>query len=248
MSKAFKVAGFLKHEHTPQAIAARLRTGSRPSYLRDLIYGASDGVVTTFAIVAGVRGAELSEVTILILGLSNVVADGFSMSAGNYLATKAEQDKYELAKAHEELQTETNPSGEKEELRQIYRRMGVTGDLLEQLVQILSRDRSLWVRIMLFEEYGLTPQVRAPLKAALITFAAFLAFGLIPLLPFVLNLDKAFMVAAILTALAFLGLGALKSRWSVESGWAGALKTLLVGAIAAGLAYFVGVILGNLVP
>ncbi|MGH8978267.1 MAG: VIT1/CCC1 transporter family protein, partial [Acidimicrobiia bacterium] len=66
--------------HTPEAIAARLRIGPRRSYLRDLVYGAIDGTVTTFAVVAGVRGASLEATILVILGIANLVADGFSMA------------------------------------------------------------------------------------------------------------------------------------------------------------------------
>ena len=72
------------HKHTPEAIESRLSAGPQSSYLRDWVYGGMDGTVTTFAVVSGVVGAELPTTVILILGLANLVADGFSMAAGNY--------------------------------------------------------------------------------------------------------------------------------------------------------------------
>lgn len=94
----------IAHEHTPEAIARRLEQAPRKSALRDWTYGGIDGTVTTFAVVSGVVGAGLPIRTILILGLANVVADGFSMAASNYLGTRAEADEAEFLDAHERRQ------------------------------------------------------------------------------------------------------------------------------------------------
>ena len=85
----------LEHDHSPQAIRARLAKGTRPNYLRDWVYGGIDGAVTTFAIVAGVAGAQLSTKIVVILGMANLLADGFSMAASNYSGTKTEVDDLE---------------------------------------------------------------------------------------------------------------------------------------------------------
>ena len=86
------MAAQMEHEHSIQAIRERLSEGTRHNYLRDWIYGGIDGTVTTFAVVAGVVGAELSLSVVLILGVANLIADGFSMAASNYLGTRAEHD------------------------------------------------------------------------------------------------------------------------------------------------------------
>ena len=93
-------------EHTPAGVRARLSSPPRPSYLRDFVYGAIDGAVTTFAIVAGVVGAGLSDSVIVILGFANLFADGFSMAASNFLGTRAEQQRRQRARAEEERQIE----------------------------------------------------------------------------------------------------------------------------------------------
>ena len=84
----------LEHEHTPEAIAERLGRGARHNYLRDFVYGGIDGAVTTFAVVAGTIGANLATRIVLILGAANLIADGFSMAASNFLGTRAERDDY----------------------------------------------------------------------------------------------------------------------------------------------------------
>ena len=91
----------MEHEHTREAIHQRLAAGPHYSYLRDWVYGGIDGTVTTFALVAGVVGAHLSSHIILILGSANLIADGFAMAAGNYLATRAEHEEFHHAEAVE---------------------------------------------------------------------------------------------------------------------------------------------------
>ncbi len=237
----------MEHGHTPEAIEARLAAGMRHNYLRDFVYGGIDGAVTTFAVVSGVVGAQLATKVILILGAANLLADGFSMAASNFLGTKSERDAQARLEAIERRHIEEFPEGEKEEVRQIFRRKGLGGDLLEQAVDRITADRDVWVRLMLAEEYGLPQAIRSPWLAALSTFAAFVVCGLVPLVPFLLPVADAFACSAILTGAVFLAIGSVKSRWSVASWWRSALETLLVGAIAAGLAYGAGVLLKGLV-
>lgn len=230
----------MEHEHTHAAIRARLAAGPRQSHLRDWVYGGIDGAVTTFAIVSGVVGAQLSPGIILILGAANLVADGLSMAAGNYLATRAEQEEFRYAEAVEHRHIATAPEGEREEVREIFRRRGLHGDLLERLVAAITADRDRWVQTMLRDEYGLPAAVRSPWRAAGSTFSAFLLCGLVPLLPFVAGLTNAFAVAAVATGLVFALIGALKSRWSIRSWWRAGSETLAVGGGAAAVAYGIG--------
>src|SRR6188474_3262182 len=87
--------------HTPAGVRRRLEQAPRPSHLRDLIYGAIDGTVTTFAVVAGVQGARLEASIVIILGFANLIADGFSMAVSNFLATRAETQQRALARSQE---------------------------------------------------------------------------------------------------------------------------------------------------
>lgn len=237
---------FLQHDHSPETIAHRLSHPRGRGAIRDFVYGAIDGTVTTFSIVAGVTGADLTVSVILILGVSNVISDGFSMASGNFLATKAELDERELLSKFESEQIDLNPSGEKEEVRQIFKTMGFEGDLLHKAVEKISKDRVKWLRLMISEEYGLSLSPLSPLRAAVITFLAFLLFGFIPLLPFALGANDEFMSSTVMTGFAFLLLGGLKSLWSLEKAWVSALKTFFIGSMAAGLAYAVGLLLKDL--
>ena len=238
---------FLWHEHDPVSISRRLSRKNHSSLVRDLIYGAIDGTVTTFSIVAGVSGADLPVGVILVLGISNVISDGFSMAAGNYLATKSELDERSLVKEYETEQISINPKGETEEIRQIFKAKGFEGELLENVVAKITRNKEEWLGFMLAEEYGLGSIGKSPLKAAGMTFLAFLAFGMIPMLPYVFGLGNTFTIATYLTGGSFFLLGALKSIWAMESAIVSGLKTLVLGSVAASLAYIVGVVLKDFV-
>jgi len=228
----------LEHSHTEQAIRARLVRGPRSNYLRDWIYGGIDGAVTTFAIVAGVAGADLSAAVVLVLGFANLLADGFAMAASNYIGTKAERDDYDRVLGIERKHIALEPDGEREEIRQIFAAKGFSGDDLERIVAVITADRKLWAETMAVEEYGLSPTPRSAVLAALSTFAAFIMCGLVPLVTYLSAGGLAACVAA--AGATFFGVGAIKSRWSPLAWWRSGLETLLIGMSAAAVAFAVG--------
>jgi VIT1/CCC1 family predicted Fe2+/Mn2+ transporter len=236
----------MEHEHSVEAIKERLAAGPTHNYLRDWIYGGIDGAVTTFAVVSGVAGAQLSPWIILALGFANLFADGFSMAASNFLGTKAEQDDWRRLEAIENRHIDLAPEGEREEVRQIFQLKGFAGEDLERIVRLVTADRKRWVSTMLTEEYGLPREIRSSWMAALSTFSAFLFCGLVPLLPFLFRISNALQVSIVMTAVVFIAIGSAKSRWSTVSWWRSGLTTLFVGAIAAVLAYATGVLLKTL--
>lgn len=235
----------LEHEHTHEAIKARLAT-ARHSYVRDWIYGGIDGAVTTFAVVSGVAGAQLSPLIVLILGFANLLADGFSMAASNFLGTRAEEDDYRRLREIELRHIELVPEGEREEVRLIYKGKGFEGEELEKAVELITSDKERWVQTMLTEEYGLPAEIRSPWKAAASTFSAFLICGLVPILPYLFKAESSFAVSCVMTGLTFFLIGAFKSFWSTHSWFRSAFETLLVGALAAVLAYGAGVLLKDI--
>ncbi|CUH35003.1 VIT family protein [Jannaschia seosinensis] len=229
-----------EHGHSPEEVAARLAARGGSGHLRDAIYGGIDGAVTTFAIVAGVAGAGLPVGVILALGLANVLADGFSMAASNYSGTKADRDDRTRLRAREGRHIDRYPEGEREELRQIFAAKGLSGAGLEAAIEAIAADRNAWIETMLVEEYGLGPIEPAPVRAASVTFGAFLCAGLVPLVPFVLPVADPFAWSVAMTSLTFLAIGAIKSRWSLSPWWLSAGETLAIGGTAAAIAYFVG--------
>ncbi|MFT5327285.1 MAG: VIT1/CCC1 family predicted Fe2+/Mn2+ transporter, partial [Planctomycetaceae bacterium] len=135
----------LEHGHRPDEIRERLAAPYHHSYLRDFVYGAIDGTVTTFAVVSGVAGADLDVSIVIILGTANLVGDGFSMAAGNFLGTRTEQQVLERTQQMEEHHIDRNPDGEREEIRQIFAAKGFSGSDLERVVEVITADRQLWV-------------------------------------------------------------------------------------------------------
>lgn len=234
----------MEHEHTPEAIRARL-AAPRISYLRDWVYGGIDGSVTTFAVVTGVSGAELSSRIILILGVANLLADGFSMAASNYLGTRTERQETEALRARERRHIQANAAGEREEVRQIFAAKGFTGEELESAVAIVTADEERWIDLMLAEEYGLARVERSATSAAWATFASFALCGLVPLLPFLLHLPHALAFSVGMTACTFFAIGSVRSKWLLLSWTRAGLETLAVGSIAAAIAYAAGVLIGG---
>lgn len=236
----------LEHSHDPAAISARLAKGSQPSYVRDFVYGGIDGAITTFAIVAGVVGAALSSNIILILGLANLLADGFSMAASNYSGTKTVIDNAERIRETEARHIRNDPDGEREEVRQILAKTGLSGSTLEDAVQSITADRQRWIDFMVTEEYGLAPINPSPLRAGLATFTAFAICGAVPLAPFLLVDSTPLTLSIIMTGIVFFAIGAAKSRWALSAWWRSGLETLLIGSAAATLAFGTGWLLRSI--
>lgn len=241
----------LADEHSIDQIRKRLELENKPDYLADFVYGAIDGTVTTFAVVSGVAGADLSSSIVIILGFANLIGDGFSMAASNFLGTRTDMQLHDKAKAREAAEIEAYPEGEREEIRQIFFAKGFQGDQLEQVVDTITSNRNVWIDTMLTEEMGLSLTRRSPLRAASATMTAFLLVGLIPLIPFVIELFSPamgmspYLQSSLMTAIAFFAVGAAKSRF-VDQHWAwSGLETLTIGGAAAMLAYLVGMALGN---
>lgn len=243
----------LPEEHTPLAIRKRLRDRPAASYLQDFVYGAVDGTITTFAVVAGVAGASLDEQVVIILGCANLLADGFSMAISNFLGSRAQRQQQERARRREQHQIDVMPEGEREEVRQIFAAKGFEGDELERIVDVITSDREVWTDTMMREELGFAAIRRSEYRAGLATLVAFVVVGSLPLLVYVYdlavsgNVEHPFAWSAVMTAFAFLAIGGTKSRFVDQSWWRSALETLVVGGLAATLAYAVGSLLERVV-
>ncbi len=190
--------------------------------------------------MAGVVGAELSAKIVLILGLANLLADGFSMAAGNYIGTKAESDEYEHLRRVEEQHIDLMPEGEREEVRQIFQAKGFEGADLERAVEVITSSHERWVETMMAEEHGLARVRRRPMTAATYTFIAFALCGAVPLIPFLFGAGVSLPASMGFTTLAFFAVGSLRSRWSPHPWWRCGLETVAIGLGAAVVAYGVG--------
>ncbi|MEX2160661.1 MAG: VIT1/CCC1 transporter family protein [Anaerolineales bacterium] len=223
--------------------------GASSQYLGEMVYGGLDGIVTTFAVVSGVAGAQLSSDIVLILGLANLFADGFSMAVGSYLSTQSEQEYYQRERDREMWEVEHFPEGERAELLELYKARGYSEKDARDLVEIQSRDPKRWVDAMMVDELGMLPDERKPLISSLTTFGAFVVAGAVPLLVYLLGLftqipaANTFPISLGLSGLALFGLGAAKVLVTHRNPLRSGLEMLLVGGLAAGVAYVVGALL-----
>ena len=229
----------------PQGLIGRFQ-----EYISEFVYGGIDGAVTTFAVVAGSVGAGLSTQTIVILGFANLIADGFSMAVGAYLSAKTEDENYNKALKQEYWEIDHLPEIERQEIREIYQKKGFEGELLEQVVDKICEAKDRWVDDMMRMELEMMPTDKKPLSIGWMTFISFNAVGFVPLVVYVSNLiwdfsGQLFAWSSILTAIAFMGIGYLKAKVTHQSLLRSMGETLLLGVIAAVLAYVAGDLLAE---
>lgn len=220
------------------------RTGG--TYISDMVFGANDGIVTTFAVVAGSTGAGLSSGIIIILGFANLLADGLSMGIGNLLGQKSEIE-YQKGQLDKEL-TEIKflPEIEEYETKKILESHGYKGDILEKVYKIIRRTDVDWAKWMVRDELGILEiQSTSPARHGLATFSAFVIAGLIPLLPYLFKFPQKylFMSSIIATAITLFITGSLRSKVYPKPWYKTGLEMLFVGSIASVSAYLLGVFL-----
>jgi len=219
------------------------------SYVGDVVFGAIDGSITTFAVVSGVAGAALSTNIVIILGIANLLADGFSMAVGNYLSSKSNIEFAQKERKREEWEVEHYPKGEIEEVREIFRAKGFEGKKLEDAVKTITSNKKLWVDTMMAEELNIIEENISPKKRGLVTFVAFALVGSIPLMPYFISFFSevakgiAFQLSIILTFIAFFLVGSAKIYVTGKNWFKSGLETLLVGGAAAIIAYAIGYLL-----
>jgi VIT1/CCC1 family predicted Fe2+/Mn2+ transporter len=240
--------------HTRESIKKALemhQTGSG-AYIGEAVYGGLDGIVTTFAVVAGVAGARLSSGVVLILGFANLIGDGLSMGVGSYLSTKSKREYQRSEREREMWEIENYPEGEIEEIREIYAKKGFQGDDLDRAVKVITSNKEAWVETMMNEELGIIEQPGHPFFNGLSTFVSFIIAGFVPLLFFILGravpglAPYSFTISIILTAFTLFAIGSLKVLVTQTTWWRSGLEMLLVGGATALGAYAVGYLLHGL--
>jgi VIT1/CCC1 family predicted Fe2+/Mn2+ transporter len=226
--------------------------GKWNDYIGEFVYGGIDGSVTTFAVVAGSAGAGLDSSVVIILGFANLIADGFAMSVGSYLSNKSELERFEKHEKVEYWEVDNLPEKEREEVKEIYAAKGFEGELLEQVVDVITADKKRWVDVMMKEELGMIKEEKSPIKMGAVTFLSFIIVGFIPLLVYVVDyisdndVTQPFLISIILTSAAFILIGWLKSSVNQTNALRSIIETLMLGAIAAALSYLVGDVLAKM--
>lgn len=215
-------------------------------YLPEFIYGGMDGSVTTFAVVAGATGAHFPPNVIIILGLANLLADGLSMSIGSYLSSKSEKEHYQKNKLSEYWSIENKPEEEINEIRKIYQRKGFEGEILDEIVKVITSSKHLWVDEMMKDELKMIESSKNPFNKGLATYFSFIAVGLIPLLVYLVDLFfpgiilPLFFISCLLTFCAFIFIGYLKAYLNHFNKIKGVFETLFLGVIAASVSFLAG--------
>jgi VIT1/CCC1 family predicted Fe2+/Mn2+ transporter len=223
--------------------------GRFSEFLKEIVYGGNDGIVTTFAVVAGFAGAQadgagvVGSVAVLLFGLANLFADAASMGLGAFLSARSERDRYAAIRTQEVREIRENPDFERAEVIEILTARGVTEADATAFADLYRRNPKAMADFMMHYEAGMTdPDGESPWRQGLATFLSFLAFGAIPLVPyFLLDPVRAtfhLSVGATFTALVLLGL----LRWHVtrESLARSVGETVLIGGVCAAIAFGVG--------
>ena len=255
-----EIAGaIVSDERRHQGAAARLRGTpageepvARPSahvgdFVRDLIFGLNDGVVSNFSLISGVAGAGTSHSVVLLAGVAGLIAGGFSMAAGAYLSNKSHREVVAEEFRREAEEIEYAPEEEREELRRIYQHKGFSPDEVDILVRRITADRQRWLETLITEELGLSLDPGPPpLLDSLFAGGGFAIGAFMPLLPFLFASGRgALIAAAVLSVVGLFLMGASKTLVTSRSVMRSGAEMVVVGVIAAGVTNLVGRALGG---
>ncbi|MBP9699902.1 VIT1/CCC1 transporter family protein [Candidatus Woesebacteria bacterium] len=233
----------------PKTLAPTRPTMSYLStYLKEIVYGGNDGIITTFAVVAGFTGAAvdvriLPVFTVLLFGFANLFADGVSMALGDLLSSRSQSDVYSNEKQKELKKIRDNPDAQFQETIRLLESKGFKQEKAQEFATLLRSNESYWVEFMMDQD------VRLPNTAnqnniwmAVVTFISFVGFGVIPLLPYLLfrNISSVFMISCVFTVIAMLSLGVLRWRATGHALTRTVGETVVIGGLAAIVAYLVG--------
>ncbi len=218
--------------------------------IRNVILGMNDGIVSIFALLAGVAGAKQSAITILISLLAATIAGALSMGVGDYISSKSEQDYYKKEIDQERLEIKLVPDVEKRELRRIYKNKGFDGVVLDQIVNTIIKNPDQWALEMVIEELGVAElEQKKVSKTSLVTFFAFFIGAFFPMGPYLfmyLWADEMtmFWTATVLTFSGLFLVGSLKKYITGKIWWRSGVEMLIAGSFAFGVSYLIGLGIG----
>lgn len=217
-------------------------------FIKDIVIGMSDGLTVPFALAAGLSGAVANTDIITTAGIAEIVAGSIAMGLGGYLAGQTEVEHYESELKREYEEVELVPEKEKEEVKEVFRDYGLDEKSQDLIVEALSKDKDKWVHFMMKFELGLErPDINRARNSALTIGIAYIVGGIIPLSPyfFVSSSTTALNYSVVVTLITLFVFGFFKSQVTGQNPWKGAFKVTLIGAVAAGAAFFVAKLLGS---
>ena len=215
------------------------------SFLREMVFGANDGLVSNVALVAGIAGGTSNTNVILLGGVAGLVAGAISMSLGAYVASKSEHEFRDSEERRERYEIEHMRDLELAETRHIFQLKGIDEPLLDQVVEAVSRDNEQWIKLMMTEELGFPDQPPRPSLSAVVMGVAFAAAAFFPIAPYLVAEGSAALGASLgLTAAALFGVGALRSRFSNGAVLRKGTEMVVLATVAVALAYGIGRLVG----
>jgi VIT1/CCC1 family predicted Fe2+/Mn2+ transporter len=215
--------------------------------VRDIVIGMADGLTVPFALAAGISGAGAGTHIVVTAGLAEIAAGSIAMGLGGYLAARTDFEHYETERQREMDETEQVPEKEKNEVAEVFRDYGLSEAELKPVVNALSKDRKRWVDFMMRFELGLEqPDPKRAGQSALTIALSYIAGGLIPLAPYMLiaNMNSALWVSVGVTLLALFLFGFFKGRFTGLNPLRGGAQTVLVGGLAAAVAFILARLIG----
>ena len=216
--------------------------------LRDIVIGMSDGLTVPFALAAGLSGAVDSTSIIVIAGIAEVAAGSIAMGLGGYLAGKTEQDHYYSEEKREYYEVNNLPERELEETKEFFANIGLSEELQSKATEEIAKDKKQWVDFMMKYELRLEkPDPKRATKSALNIGLSYIVGGLVPLSPyfFVDSPSDGLKISALVTLICLFVFGFFKSRLTGINPLWGALRVMLIGAVAAGAAFGVAKLFGG---
>ncbi len=217
----------------------------RKPNLSDVILGGQDGLVNVLGLVLGVAASSGDQNIILAAGFAAALAESVSMGAVAYTSLLAKAEHYESEYKREEREVIEMPEKEKAETREIYRRFGFEGEVLEKIVETVSKDKAQWVNLMMSEELRLEPIDRSTIfKSSLVVGVATVVGSIIPIIPFLITSDifLGIISSVIISGLALFGVGVYKAKVSVGVWYKSGLQMFIIGMVAAAVGYLVGLL------
>ncbi|WP_394434944.1 VIT1/CCC1 transporter family protein [Streptomyces sp. SGAir0957] len=214
-------------------------------WLRPAVFGAMDGLVSNFALMAGVAGGAVSQQTVIITGLSGLAAGAFSMAAGEYTSVASQRELVEAELDVERRELRKHPVDEERELAELYVSRGVEPKLAAEVAKQLSKDPEQALEIHAREELGIDPgELPSPMVAAVSSFGSFALGALLPVLPYLLGASDLWP-AVVLALIGLFACGAVVAKVTARSWWFSGLRQLALGGAAAGVTYLLGSLFGT---
>ncbi len=212
--------------------------------LSDIILGGQDGLVNTLGVILGVAAASQETRIVLAAGLAATFAESISMAAVAYTSKIAERDYYKSELEREKREMKEVPAMEKDEIREIYRRKGFKGRLLEEITEVITSDDKVWLETMMQEELNLQPVLNKRVIAATFFVGISALIGaFIPLVPFIfLPIDYGIYVSIFFSALALFIVGAVKAKMTIGNWGKSGIELMFIGIISALIGYYVGLL------